>query len=86
MKKNQGTNCTGKMAKKDCLSGKTQGIWFSNFVNSLILKVKHILILIFPAKISKHFQVCQISFVSAIITNHVNWHRENLRLDRENAI
>ena len=61
--------------------GKRQGICFSHFVNSLILKVKDILI--FPAKISKHFEVCQINFVSAIVTNHVNWHRKNLRLGRE---
>ena len=27
--------------------------------------------------------VCQVSFVDVIVTNHVNWHRENLRLDRE---
>ena len=61
----QGTHCTGKTenGKKKSLSGKTQGIWFSDFVNSLILKVKDILI--FPKKISKQFLVCQISFVSA---------------------
>ena len=29
--------------------------------------------------------VCQVSFVYIIVTNYVNWHRENLRLDRENT-
>ena len=27
--------------------------------------------------------ICQVSFVYVIVTNHVNWHRENLRSDRE---
>ena len=27
----------------------------------------------------------QISFVHVIVTNHVNWHRDNLRSDRENT-
>ena len=63
---------------------KTQGIWFAHVVNSLILKVKDISI--FAAK---HFliffklKVCQVSFVCVIVTNHVNWHRENLQSDRE---
>ena len=81
------------MAKKNSCQGKhrefgnfakTQGIWFSQILNSLILKVKEILI--FAAKISIFsffFKVCQVSFMSVIVTNHVNWHRENLRLDRE---
>ena len=30
-------------------------------------------------------KVCQVSFVYAIVTNHVNWHREHLRSDRENT-
>ena len=92
----QGTHCTGKigktgkMAKKNPCQGKhgefgnfakTQGIWFSQVVNSLILKVKEILI--FAAKISIFFKVCQVSFVSVIVTNYVNWHRDNLRSGRE---
>ena len=39
---------------------------------------------------SKNFQkfveaglVCQVIFVFVIVTNHINWHRENLRSDRE---
>ena len=28
-------------------------------------------------------QVCLVSFVYVIVTNDVNWHREDLRLDRE---
>ena len=68
---------------------KTQGILFAQVVNSLILKVKDILI--FAGKISIFFpeagQVCQVSFeyLILIITNYVNWHRGNLRLDRENT-
>ena len=27
--------------------------------------------------------VCQVIFVYVIVTNYVNWHRENLRSDRE---
>ena len=30
--------------------------------------------------------VCQVSSVYAILTNYVNWHRENLRSDRENTL
>ena len=53
------TGKTGKMAKKIPCQGKhresgnfakTQGIWFAQVVNSLILKVKDVLI--FAAKIS----------------------------------
>ena len=92
----QGTHATGKtgiMAKKNPCQGKhrefgnfakTQGSWFAQVVNSLILKVNDISI--FAAKISifsggagiRQFYVC-------IVTNHVNWHRENLRSDRENT-
>ena len=50
-------------------------------VNSLILKVKDISI--FGAKIAG--KVCQVCLVYVIVTNHVNWHRENLRSDRENT-
>ena len=61
-----GTGKTGKMAKNNSLSGKTQGIWkfcqntgktqeiwFAQVVNSLILKVKDISV--FAAKISVFF-------------------------------
>ena len=68
-------------------TGKTQGIWFAQVVNSLILKVKDISI--FAAKNFQFFfgvgQVCQVSFVYVIVTNDVNWHRENLRSDREKS-
>ena len=92
----QGTHCTGKtgkMAKKNLCQGKhrefgnfaktqgKQGICFSQVVTSLILKEKDILI--FAAKISIFFKVCQVSFVSVIVTNYVNWHRENLQSGRE---
>ena len=75
--------------KKNSLSGKTQGIWkfcrntvktqgisFAHVVNSLILKVKDNAI--FAMKISIFFR-----FVYVIVMNYVNWHRENLPLDRE---
>ena len=56
-----------------------------NFVvNVLILKVKDIAIV--AAKKSNFFpEVCQVISVYVILTNYVNWHRENLRLDRENT-
>ena len=40
---------------------------------------------IFAAKISfsRLIVVCQVSFVYAKVTNHVNWHREKLLSDRE---
>ena len=70
-----------------CLNtGKTQGILLAQVVNVLILKVKDIAIV--PAKKSIFFQtgkVCQVSSVYVILTNYVNWHRENLRSDRENT-
>ena len=89
----QGTHCTGKtgkMAKKNPCQGKhrefgnfakTQGIWFSQIENSLILKVKIFLYLLRIFK--KTIEICQVSFVSVIVTNHVNWHRENLQSGRE---
>ena len=46
----QGTHCTGKTGKMGNLA-KTQGIWFAQVVNSLILKVKDISK--FAAKISQ---------------------------------
>ena len=84
------------MAKKNPWQGKhrefgnfvkTQGISFAQVVNFLILKLKDIVI--FAAKNSIFFLkaglVCQVSFVYILVTNYVNWHRENLRLDRENT-
>ena len=53
-------------------------------VNTLILKVKDTVI--FAAKeifFPEAGYVCQVSFVYVIVTNDVNWHRENLRSDRE---
>ena len=66
---------------------KTQNIWFAQVVNSRILKIKDISI--FAVKISpKKFEaglVIQVSFVYVIVTNHVNWDRNNLLSDRENT-
>ena len=88
----QGTHCiwkTGKIVTKIPCQGKhrefgnfakTQGkhIWFAQGVNSLILKRKDIWK--FAEKISKLlFEVCQVSFVYVIVTNHVNCHRKNCR-------
>ena len=46
-------------------------------------------IAIFDAKISIFFPeaelMCWVSFVYVIVTSYGNWHRENLRLDRENT-
>ena len=68
-------------------AGKTQGIWFAQSVNSLILKVKKYFKIcrgnsqiFFEAG-----QVCQVSFVYVIVTNHVKWHRGNLLSDKENT-
>ena len=89
----QGTHCTGKtgiMAKKKSLSGKTQGIWkFCQNTGNLVFPSCK-----FPDSKGKRdfdicrenfnfFKVCQVSFVSVIVTNYVNWHRENLRSGRE---
>ena len=81
----QGTHCTGKTGKmggKNPCKGKhrqfgnfakTQGIWFTQVVSSLILKSKDISII--AAKISNFLfeagYVCQVSF-------QVIGHRENL--------
>ena len=63
-------------------TGKTQQIWFAQFVNSLVLKVKDILK--FAVKISNFFfKLDKVSFVYKKVTNHVIWHRENLPTDRE---
>ena len=66
---------------------KTQGILFGQVVNSLILKVKDIAI--FAAKISIFFPKLDRYGKSVlwyvIVANCVNWHGENLRLDRENT-
>ena len=66
-------------------TGKIQGIWFAQVVNSLIPKVKDISI--FAVKIPNLFfeagYVYQVSLVYVIVSNLVNWHRENLPSDRE---
>ena len=58
---------------------KTQGIWefCPNTGNLVCSSCK------FPD--SKAGQVCKVSFVYVIVTNHVRWHRENMRSDRENT-
>ena len=72
----QGTHCTGKigkigkMAKTNPCRGKqgignfakTQGIWFGQVLNSLILRVKYISI--FAAKISTKKMLSWISLLS----------------------
>ena len=43
---------------------------------------------IFRKKFPKMFkagEVCQVSFVYVIVTNPLNWHRDNLQSDRENT-
>ena len=77
--------CQGKHREFGNVS-KTQGIWFAQFVNSLNIMMKDISI--FATKISNFY----LSFKSAksvlcvgIVTNHVNWHRENLQSDGENT-
>ena len=91
----QGTHCTGntgKMAKKNpCQRNHRE---FGNFAKT---QGKHREFCKFPdskgiskcaVKISNFcFQslVCQVNFVYVIVTNHVNWHRENVLLDRENT-
>ena len=51
----------------------------------MALKVKDISI--FAAKISqkivKQDHACQVSFVYVKVTNYINWHKQNLRLDRK---
>ena len=74
---------------KISLSGKIQGVWkfcqntqnlFAQKVNALILNVKDIAI--FAAKKSFFFQKLDRSTDrSVIVTNYVNWHRENLQSD-----
>ena len=66
-------------------TAKSQGIRLAQVVNSLILKVKDISI--FAAKISIFGGELDKSVlcIYIIVTNHVNWHRENVRLDREKA-
>ena len=85
----QGANCTGKtgkMTKTSSLSGKTQGIWkfrqnTGNFVcSSCKLPDSKILKLFF-----RSWNCLPGQFLYVIVTNHVNWHRENLRSDRENT-
>ena len=92
------THCTGKtgeMAKNIPCQGKhrefgnftkTQGMWFAQVVNSLILKVKNNSL--FALKISKFLlklDKSAKSFFCVIVTNHVNWHRKKLGSDRKNT-
>ena len=84
---------TGKITKRNPCQrkhrklgnfAKTQGYLFAPVVNSLILKAKDIAI--FAADISifsRSWIGLPLSFVYVIVTNYANWHRENLRLDRE---
>ena len=95
----QGTHCTektGKMAKNNALSGKTQGLWkFCQNTGNLVCSSCK-----FPDSKGKRYfyiccenfcffsvagKVCQVSFVYIIVTNHVNWHRQNLHSDRANT-
>ena len=64
---------------------KTQGIWFAQVVNSLILQVKDISIFAANIYILLKMDKSATSILCLIVTNHVNWHRENLRSDRENT-
>ena len=77
----------GKWPKKS-QSGKTQGIWkfCQNTGNFVCSSCK------FPDSKGKGYcDICcenfhlfpEVSFVYAIVTNYVNLHRENLRLDRK---
>ena len=68
----------------------TQGILFPQVVNCMILTVKDIAI--FAARISKKKKkIAKLErsaksvFLYVIVSNYVNWHRENLQLDRENT-
>ena len=56
---------------------KSQGIWFTQVVNSLILKVKDISIF---AAISIFLKLDKSALVS-----HLNWHRGKLQLAGENT-
>ena len=80
--------------QKKSLSGKTQGIWkFCKNTRTLICSICKL-----PDSKGKRYpDICrkkihfffiswislQESFVYVILTNHVKWHRESLRLDRE---
>ena len=76
--------CQGKHREFENF-GKTQGIWFAQVANSLILKVKDISK--FAVKISQKYlkldKTAKSVLCMLIVTNHVNWHRENLPPDRE---
>ena len=79
-------HCTGKMVKKNP-SRKTQGIWFAQVVNSLILKVKDILI--FATKIPKiilKLDICLPSqFGVCNSQKSLKLAQGNLHSDRENT-
>ena len=60
-------------------SANTQGIWFAQVINSLILKLQDIAT--FAAKLSNIFEV---SFVYEIDVNFLNMHGEHFWLDLKN--
>ena len=62
---------------------KTQGIWFAQVVNSLILKVKDICRENFQISFKMDKSAKSVLCIQLLVTNHVNWHRENLRSNRE---
>ena len=67
---------------------KTQGIWFAQVVNTLTLKGKRYFNICrkkFPVFCGEAGLVGQFNFVYVIVTNHVNWHRENLWSDRQDT-
>ena len=75
--------------KINSLSGKTQGIrkFCQNTGNLVCSSCK-----LPDSKVKRYFKicheilpknVCRVSFVYVIVTNRVNWHRENLPSDRE---
>ena len=80
---NQGTHCpgkTGKMVPKNPCQGtrrefgnfaKTQGIWFAQVVNSLILKVKEISII--AANFFSIFKSLSIAVTDTIYNRRIEW-------------
>ena len=80
----QGPHCIGKtrkMATKNPRQEKRRE--FGNFVCSSCIGFCGIYSGNFLFLVEAGY-VWQVSFVFVIVTNHVNWHRENLRSDREN--
>ena len=60
---------------------KTQGILFAKVVNSMILKIQDIAII--AAKFSKFSKL--VLHIYEIVTNFLNWHRDNFQSNRENT-